>query len=95
MDDYDEFTRTGTQPERAPINAYYVSTFNLATIMRTQGEQTNLLCRTLSQGTQLTRITNEVGEALRLPEGLEGSYQRLRDFAEVTFHSFCTAIYNT
>lgn len=26
VDDYDEFTRTGTQPERAPINAYYVST---------------------------------------------------------------------
>ena len=27
VDDYDEFTRMGTQPERTPINAYYVSTF--------------------------------------------------------------------
>ena len=85
MDNYDEFTRTGTQPERAPINVYYVSTFNPATIMRTQGKQTNLLCRTLSQGTQLARMTNEASEALRIPEGLEGSFQRLRDFAEVTF----------
>ena len=39
VDEYDEFTRTGTQPERAPINAYYVSTFNPAMIMRTQGDK--------------------------------------------------------
>ena len=34
VDDYDEFTWTGTQPERGPINAYYVSTFHPATILQ-------------------------------------------------------------
>lgn len=53
VDDYDEFTRTGTQPERAPINAYYVSRnegtnllFLSTSIALYQG--TNLLCMAIS-----------------------------------------------
>ena len=48
VDDYDEFTRTGTQPERGPINAYYVSTFHPATRLQSHSQQTNLLCMAIS-----------------------------------------------
>ena len=44
VDDYDEFTRTGTQPKRAPIKAYYVSTFYPTTNFQCHYAQTDLLC---------------------------------------------------
>ena len=40
VDEYDEFTRTGTQLERAPINAYYVSKCYPCTIFQCHGWQT-------------------------------------------------------
>lgn len=57
VDEYDEFTQMGTQPERASINAYY--------------------------GRQLAHISNKAGEVLWVPEGVEGSYNRMRNFLEM------------